>query len=44
MSAVMGKAVSIVNRDQVSFDPEYATPPLSHFAPAVREVFSPGAG
>lgn len=26
--------------DQTSFDPDYATPPLSHFAPMVREVFA----
>jgi predicted HD phosphohydrolase len=26
--------------DQISFDPEYPTKPLSHFEPMVREVFS----
>lgn len=26
--------------DQASFDPEYPTPPLEHFAPMVRRVFS----
>lgn len=26
--------------DQTSFDPEYPTPPLEHFAPMVRRVFS----
>ncbi|MGI9417499.1 MAG: HD domain-containing protein [Geminicoccaceae bacterium] len=26
--------------DQASFDPAYATMPLAHFAPAVREVFA----
>lgn len=26
--------------DQTSFDPEYDTPPLEHFEPMVREVFS----
>jgi len=26
--------------DQSSFDPDYDTPALSHFEPAVREVFS----
>jgi predicted HD phosphohydrolase len=26
--------------DQVSFDPDYPTQPLEHFAPLVREVFS----
>jgi predicted HD phosphohydrolase len=26
--------------DQTSFDPEYDTPPLEHFEPLVREVFS----
>lgn len=26
--------------DQASFDPDYATPPLDHFAPLVREVFA----
>lgn len=26
--------------DQASFDPEYPTPPLDHFAPMVRRVFS----
>ncbi|WP_299028262.1 HD domain-containing protein [uncultured Sulfitobacter sp.] len=26
--------------DQASFDPEYPTQPLSHFAPMVREVFA----
>jgi predicted HD phosphohydrolase len=25
--------------DQTSFDPDYPTKPLSHFEPAVREVF-----
>jgi predicted HD phosphohydrolase len=25
--------------DQVSFDPDYPTKPLSHFEPMVREVF-----
>ena len=26
--------------DQTSFDPEYDTPPLEHFEPLVREIFS----
>ncbi len=26
--------------DQASFDPDYDTPPLEHFAPMVREVFA----
>lgn len=26
--------------DQASFDPEYPTPPLEHFAPMVRRIFS----
>lgn len=26
--------------DQASFDPDYDTPPLEHFAPRVREVFA----
>ena len=26
--------------DQAAFDPDYETPPLAHFAPMVREIFS----
>ena len=26
--------------DQMSFDPDYPTKPLSHFEPMVREIFS----
>jgi predicted HD phosphohydrolase len=26
--------------DQISFDPDYPTKPLSHFEPLVRQVFA----
>jgi len=30
--------------DQVSFDPDYPTPPLSHFEPAIRMIFTEPLG
>ena len=37
-----GRCVRFCERwDQPSFDPDYPTPPLEHFAPKVRAIFSP---